>query len=156
MSSGDELGKEELSTGEVNRALTEFVWFVVRCALLLYPVYLCGALGLSVSWILLTVLLWRLWEKNRRRKGERVGAAIDFVENECHVIKSEMTKALNSPSWVSKTRGRGKWLVLQGGQVRPSDFLWGANLVWCEIPTHMHRNVSGRHCGAMVSAVASR
>lgn len=107
MSSEGEPGKEQLSSGEVNRTLTEFVMYVARCALLLYPVYACGAFGLSVSWLLLAVLLWGLWEKNRRRKGERVDAAIDFVENECHVIKSEMMKALNSPTWVGKTRGGG-------------------------------------------------
>lgn len=102
MSSGAEPGKE-LSSGEVNRALTEFVVTVVRCAVLLYPVFVCGALGLSVSWLLLTVLLWGLWEKNRRRKFQRVDAAMDFVENECHVIKNETMKALNSPTWVGTT-----------------------------------------------------
>lgn len=123
MSSGGELGKEELSSGEVNRALAEFGWFVARCALLLYPVYVCGFLGLSVSWLLLTVLLWGMWEKNRRRKGERVDAAIDFVENESDVIKCEMMKALNSPSWVRKRRGEGGGLVQGGGQVRPSHYV---------------------------------
>ncbi|KAF4086723.1 hypothetical protein AMELA_G00087640 [Ameiurus melas] len=92
--------ENELSSGEVNRALTEFVMFVARCALLLYPVYVCGAFGLSVSWLLLTVLLWGMWEKNRRRKGKRVDVAIDFVENEFHVIKHEMLKSLNSPTWI--------------------------------------------------------
>ncbi|MCI4378069.1 hypothetical protein PGIGA_G00211620 [Pangasianodon gigas] len=99
MSSGGEMRKE-LSSSEVSRALMQFMVFVARCALLLYPVYVCGALGLSASWLLLTVLLWGLWDKNRRRKGERVDAAIDFVENECHVIKSEFMTALNSPTWI--------------------------------------------------------
>ncbi|XP_060785162.1 extended synaptotagmin-3 [Neoarius graeffei] len=92
--------EKELSSGELNRALMEFLMFVARCALLLYPVFACGAFGLSVSWVLLTVLLWRLWEKNRRRKFERVDAAIDFVDNEFHVIKNEMMEALNSPTWI--------------------------------------------------------
>ncbi|KAI5107508.1 extended synaptotagmin-3 [Silurus meridionalis] len=99
-SEGEGETRKEMNSGDVNRALTEFAVFLARCAVLLYPVYVCGALGLSASWLLLTVLLWGLWEKNRRRKGERVDAAIDFVENECHVIKSEMIKALNSPTWV--------------------------------------------------------
>lgn len=99
--------EKELSSGELSRALMEFLMFVARCALLLYPVFACGAFGLSVSWLLLTVLLWGLWEKNRRRKFERVDAAIDFVDNEFHVIKNEMMKALNSPTWVGKARGRG-------------------------------------------------
>ncbi|XP_053351758.1 extended synaptotagmin-3 [Clarias gariepinus] len=91
---------KELSTGEVQRTLMELVLMVARSALLLYPVYVCGAFGLSISWILLTVLLWELWDRNRRHKGARVDAAIDFVDNESHVIKSEMMKALNSPTWV--------------------------------------------------------
>ncbi|KAK3568801.1 hypothetical protein QTP86_017404 [Hemibagrus guttatus] len=99
MSSEVETGKE-LGSGEVNRALMEFVLYVGRCALLLYPVFICGAFGLSASWLLLTVLLWGLWDKNRRRKVRRVDTAIDFVENECHVIKNEMMTALNSPTWI--------------------------------------------------------
>ncbi|TSM60566.1 Extended synaptotagmin-3 [Bagarius yarrelli] len=99
MSSEDETEKE-LSSSEVNRALSEFVMFLGRYALLLYPVFLCGSFGLSASWLLLTLLLWGLWENNRRRKVQRVDAAIDFVENECHVIKNTTMKALNSPSWI--------------------------------------------------------
>ncbi|XP_027008331.1 extended synaptotagmin-3 [Tachysurus fulvidraco] len=96
---GEEMEKE-LNSGQVNKALMEFLVFVGRCALLLYPVFVCGALGLSASWLLLTVLLWELWDKNRRRKVQRMDTAIDFVDNECHVIKKEMTKALNSPTWI--------------------------------------------------------
>lgn len=114
--------ENELSSGEVNRALTEFVLFVARCVLLLYPVYVCGAFGLSVSWLLLAVLLWGMWEKNRRLKGERVDAAIDFVENESHVIKHEMLKALNSPTWVGKTRGRGEGLYYGVARLNPMTF----------------------------------
>ncbi|KAK2850419.1 hypothetical protein Q7C36_009202 [Tachysurus vachellii] len=99
MSSEVETGKE-LNSGQVNQALMEFLLFVGRCALLLYPVFVCGALGLSASWLLLAVLLWELWGKNQRRKVQRVDTAIDFVDNECHVIKKEMINALNSPTWI--------------------------------------------------------
>lgn len=105
---------KELSTGEVQRTLMELVLMVARSALLLYPVYVCGAFGLSISWILLTVLLWELWDRNRRHKGARVDAAIDFVDNESHVIKSEMMKALNSPTWVGKTRGVARACTMGG------------------------------------------
>lgn len=105
------MGKE-LNSGQVNKALMEFLVFVGRCALLLYPVFVCGALGLSASWLLLTVLLWELWDKNRRRKVQRMDTAIDFVDNECHMIKKEMTKTLNSPTWVGKTKvGRGEVIL---------------------------------------------
>ncbi|KAG7331497.1 hypothetical protein KOW79_005466 [Hemibagrus wyckioides] len=100
MSSEVETGKD-LSSGEVNRAFMEFMVYVARCVLLLYPVFICGAFGFSASWLLLTVLLWGLWDKNRRRKVQRVDTAIDFVENECHVIKNEMLTALNSPTWIN-------------------------------------------------------
>ncbi|XP_062862422.1 extended synaptotagmin-3 [Trichomycterus rosablanca] len=92
--------EKELSTGDVNRVLTEFGMFVLRGAVLLWPVYVCGALGLSASWLVLSVLLWGLWEKNRQRKGRRVNDAIHFVENEGHVIQKEMVQTLNSPAWI--------------------------------------------------------
>lgn len=90
-----------LSNVEGTRSLTEFMFFLVRGLLLLWPVYICGALGLSVSWVMLSVLLWRLWEKSRRRKDLRVYNALHFVENESHVIKKEMMQALNSPAWIN-------------------------------------------------------
>lgn len=95
-----EASEKEPSTGDVNRTLTEFGMFVLRGAVLLWPVYVCGALGLSMSWLLFSVLLWGLWQKNRRRKDQRVNTAIHLVENEGEVIQKEMKETLNSPAWV--------------------------------------------------------
>lgn len=76
--------------------------YMGRAILLLYPVYLTGSLGLSISWVLLSLLVWNLWEKNRKHKDVRIDTAIDFLDNEFHVIKSEM-KTLNMPAWIHFT-----------------------------------------------------
>lgn len=96
-----ELGSsEKLSTSAVNRILMEVLFYFGRAVVLFYPVYLTGYLGLSVSWVLLCMLLITWWKKNRQWKDARIGTAIDFVDNETHVINNELQSALQMASWV--------------------------------------------------------
>ncbi|RXN29250.1 extended synaptotagmin-3-like protein [Labeo rohita] len=78
--------------------IMEFLIFMMRAIVLCYPVYLTGSLGLSISWILLSMLMWTMWKNNRRWKGQRIDTAIDFVENEKEVISTELT--MNMPAWI--------------------------------------------------------
>lgn len=89
---------ERLSVKDVNQMIMEFLIFMMRAIVLCYPVYLTGSLGLSISWILLSMLMWTMWKNNRRWKGQRIDTAIDFVENEKEVISTELT--MNMPAWV--------------------------------------------------------
>uniref|UniRef100_A0A8C3A9E2 Extended synaptotagmin-like protein 3 n=1 Tax=Cyclopterus lumpus TaxID=8103 RepID=A0A8C3A9E2_CYCLU len=66
----------------------------------LYPVYLTGYLGLSVSWVLLCMAMATWWKKNRQRKDARIGTAIDFVNNETRVVNQELQSALQMATWV--------------------------------------------------------
>ncbi|XP_049341261.1 extended synaptotagmin-3 [Astyanax mexicanus] len=97
MSSPD--SPERLTPSDVSHVLLEFLMYMGKAILLLYPVYLTGSLGLSISWVLLSLLVWNMWEKNRKHKDVRIDTAIDFLENEFNVIKGEM-KTLNSPAWI--------------------------------------------------------
>ncbi|XP_040005335.1 extended synaptotagmin-3 [Xiphias gladius] len=91
---------EKLSPSAVNRILMEFLIYFGRAVLLFYPVYLTGYLGLSVSWVLLCMAMVTWWKKNRQWKDARIGTAIDFVDNEPHVINRELQSALQMASWV--------------------------------------------------------
>ncbi|XP_051566926.1 extended synaptotagmin-3-like [Myxocyprinus asiaticus] len=88
-----------LSVKDVNQIIMEFLMFMMRAIALCYPVYLIGSLGLSISWILLSMLMWTMWKNNRKWKDHRIDTAIDFLENEKTVINTEL-KAMNMPAWI--------------------------------------------------------
>lgn len=96
ISTGD---PEGLSVKDVNQLIMEFLMFMMRAIVLCYPVFLTGSLGLSISWILLSMLMWTMWKNNRRWKDQRMDTAIDFLENEKDVISTEL-KSMNMPAWV--------------------------------------------------------
>lgn len=89
-----------LKSSTVNRLLMEFLLYLGRSVLLLYPVYLTGSLGLSVSWVLLCMLLLTWWTKNREWKEARMGCALELVDNETRVIHKELQSSLQHASWV--------------------------------------------------------
>ncbi|XP_071343953.1 extended synaptotagmin-3 [Trachinotus anak] len=91
---------EKLSPAAVNRILMEFLIYFGRAVVFFYPVYLTGYLGLSISWVLLCMVMITWWKKNRQLKDVRIGTAIEFVDNETHVIDKELKSALQMASWV--------------------------------------------------------
>ncbi|XP_029700661.1 protein mono-ADP-ribosyltransferase PARP14-like isoform X3 [Takifugu rubripes] len=96
---------EKLSPSAVNRLLMELLMYFGRAAFLLYPVYLSGYLGFSVSWVLLCMVMVTWWKKNRQWKDSRIGTAIEFVDNESQVVHKELRSALQMASW---------WFELEG------------------------------------------
>lgn len=78
----------------------EFLLYLGRSVLLLYPVYLTGSLGLSVSWVLLVMLMLTWWSKNREWKDARIGSALELLDNETGVINKELQSSLQMASWV--------------------------------------------------------
>ncbi|XP_068428085.1 extended synaptotagmin-3 [Clinocottus analis] len=91
---------EKLSSSAVNRILMELLAYFGRAIFILYPVYLTGYLGLSVSWVLLCMVMATWWKKNRQRKDARIGTAIEFVDNETRVVNQELQSALQMATWV--------------------------------------------------------
>ncbi|XP_071978249.1 extended synaptotagmin-3 [Engystomops pustulosus] len=71
-----------------------------RVLLLLLPVYVCGRLGLGLSWILFGLFLWIFWNRNKKWKLSRMRAAWELLENE----SLEVTRGLSThqlPAWVN-------------------------------------------------------
>ncbi|XP_013015416.1 extended synaptotagmin-3 isoform X2 [Cavia porcellus] len=82
-----------------SQLLPELYSFVVRVLLYLAPVYLAGYLGLSILWLLLGVLLWMWWRRNRRGKLGRLEAAFEFLNNEREFISREL-RGQHLPAWI--------------------------------------------------------
>ncbi|RXM37203.1 Extended synaptotagmin-3 [Acipenser ruthenus] len=82
-----------------NQAVVEMLIHFGKVFLYLFPVYLVGYLGLSISWVLFALMLWMWWKRNRTSKLNRFAAAVGFLDNERHVI-TEGLKELNMPAWV--------------------------------------------------------
>lgn len=113
---------EKLGSSAVNRLLMEFFIYFSRAVLLLYPVYLTGYLGLSISWVLLCMMMVNWWKKNRQWKDARIGTAINFVDNETQVVNKELSNALQMASWVCLTLD----VIQYRGKV---SFFWTVSLV---------------------------
>uniref|UniRef100_H3BXT3 Extended synaptotagmin-like protein 3 n=1 Tax=Tetraodon nigroviridis TaxID=99883 RepID=H3BXT3_TETNG len=91
---------EQLSPSAVNRLLMELLVYFGRAVFVLYPVYLSGYLGFSVTGVLLCMVMVTWWKKNRQGKDTRIGTAIEFVDNESQVVHTELRSALQMASWV--------------------------------------------------------
>ncbi|XP_012372960.1 extended synaptotagmin-3 [Octodon degus] len=90
------LGPELRLTSQL---LPELYGFVQRVLLYLAPVYLAGYLGLSIFWVLLGVVLWMWWRRNRRGKLGRLEAAFEFLNNERQFISREL-RGQHLPAWI--------------------------------------------------------
>ncbi|KAM4626112.1 extended synaptotagmin-3 [Discoglossus pictus] len=92
---------------------------VLRTLLLLLPVYVCGRLGLSLTWLLLGLFLWMFWDRNKTNKLARMRAAWDLLENESQGV----TRGLNLqqlPAWVNfPDVERVEWINKVLGQMWP-------------------------------------
>uniref|UniRef100_A0A8D0C6G4 Extended synaptotagmin 3 n=1 Tax=Salvator merianae TaxID=96440 RepID=A0A8D0C6G4_SALMN len=98
-------GKEGSSRGSLGEPkslsplIRELGTFVARALLCLAPVYLAGYVGLSTSWMLIGLLLWMWWRRNRREKRSRLLAAFGLVEDEKEAI-SQGIALQQLPAWV--------------------------------------------------------
>lgn len=73
---------------------------LLRVLLLLLPVYVCGRVGLGLSWVLFGLFLWIFWNRNKKSKLARMRAAWELLENESLGV----TRGLNTPqlpAWVN-------------------------------------------------------
>uniref|UniRef100_A0A8D2IRM2 SMP-LTD domain-containing protein n=1 Tax=Varanus komodoensis TaxID=61221 RepID=A0A8D2IRM2_VARKO len=85
--------------GPLPPLLRELGSYAARALLCLAPVYLAGYAGLSTSWLLIGLLLWMWWRKNRREKRSRLLAAFGLVEDEKQAI-SRGIALQQLPAWV--------------------------------------------------------
>ncbi|KAM4697944.1 extended synaptotagmin-3 [Rhinophrynus dorsalis] len=92
---------------------------LLRALLCLFPVYVCGRLRLSLSWLLLGLLLWIFWQRNKSSKLARMRAFRDLLEDEYLSV----TRGLNLqqlPAWVNfPDVERVEWVNKVIGQMWP-------------------------------------
>lgn len=64
----------------------------------LFPIYLTGYFGLSLTWIVFVLFFWVWWKRNRGWKFARLQAAFQLLDDEKFVITNEIKQDL--PPWV--------------------------------------------------------
>uniref|UniRef100_A0A8C4QP28 Extended synaptotagmin 2 n=1 Tax=Eptatretus burgeri TaxID=7764 RepID=A0A8C4QP28_EPTBU len=94
----------------MERAPRTVLYRFARTFLLLFPVYLCGYLGLSMSWLLLAVLIWLWWKRIRQNKQALLLKAQQLSDFEESSIRSGIKEA-DLPAWVHfPDVERAEWL----------------------------------------------
>eukprot|EP00061_Rhincodon_typus_P013631 g40136.t1 len=63
----------------------------------LFPVYLTGYFGLSLTWIAFGLIVWIGWKRNRGWKFARWQTALQLLEDEKFAITNEIKQDL--PAW---------------------------------------------------------
>uniref|UniRef100_UPI00398EF3D1 extended synaptotagmin-2-like isoform X4 n=1 Tax=Pristiophorus japonicus TaxID=55135 RepID=UPI00398EF3D1 len=66
---------------------------------IIFPVYVLGYLGLSFSWVLIGLLVFFWWRRNRGNKRSRLFRALAFLEHEEKTAK-ENIQSSDLPPWV--------------------------------------------------------
>ncbi|XP_048411372.1 extended synaptotagmin-2-A isoform X4 [Stegostoma tigrinum] len=66
---------------------------------IVFPVYVLGYLGLSFSWVLIGLLVFFWWRRNRGNKRSRLFRALAFLEHEEKTLQ-ENIQSTDLPAWV--------------------------------------------------------
>ncbi|XP_043546625.1 extended synaptotagmin-2 isoform X2 [Chiloscyllium plagiosum] len=66
---------------------------------IVFPVYVLGYLGLSFSWVLIGLLVFFWWRRNRGNKRSRLFQALAFLEHEGKPLQ-ENIQSTDLPAWV--------------------------------------------------------
>ncbi|XP_067864139.1 extended synaptotagmin-2-A-like isoform X2 [Heptranchias perlo] len=67
---------------------------------IIFPVYVLGYLGLSFSWVLIGLLVFFWWRRNRGNKRSRLFRALAFLEHEEKTLR-ENIRSSDLPAWVN-------------------------------------------------------
>ncbi|XP_041056369.1 extended synaptotagmin-3-like isoform X2 [Carcharodon carcharias] len=88
----------ESSADHLVPGLMELLTQFAKAFSYLFPVYLTGYFGLSLTWIIFGLLIWIWWKRNRGWKFARLQAAFQLLEDEKFVVTNEIKQDL--PAWV--------------------------------------------------------
>ncbi|GCC27058.1 hypothetical protein chiPu_0005479 [Chiloscyllium punctatum] len=69
---------------------------------IVFPVYVLGYLGLSFSWVLIGLLVFFWWRRNRGNKRSRLFQALAFLEHEEGKPLQENIQSTDLPAWTVK------------------------------------------------------
>ncbi|XP_069770826.1 extended synaptotagmin-2-like isoform X2 [Narcine bancroftii] len=80
---------------DVAGALVQFA----KTFVVIFPVYALGYLGLSFSWVLIGLVVFFWWRRNRGNKRSRLHRALAFLELEEKALQRDITSS-DLPAWV--------------------------------------------------------
>ncbi|XP_078281068.1 extended synaptotagmin-2-like isoform X2 [Rhinoraja longicauda] len=66
---------------------------------IIFPVYALGYLGLSFSWVLIGLVVFFWWQRNRGNKRSRLYKALSFLEHEDKTVQGDISSS-DLPAWV--------------------------------------------------------
>ncbi|MBN3293286.1 EST2B protein, partial [Polypterus senegalus] len=88
-------GEEQPSrAAEVTAALVQFA----KTFVIIFPVYALGYFGLSFSWVLIGLVLFFWWRRNRGNKSFRLYRALAFLDQEERSVRQAVCLA-DLPAW---------------------------------------------------------
>lgn len=71
----------------------------VKTFVIIFPVYALGYLGLSFSWVLIGLVVFFWWQRNRGNKRSRLYRALSFLEHEHKPVQGDISST-DLPAWV--------------------------------------------------------
>ncbi|MGH0133618.1 UNVERIFIED_CONTAM: hypothetical protein FKN15_028478 [Acipenser sinensis] len=111
----DLLEEEPKSGGlDITGVLLQFVKIFV----IIFPVYVLGYFGLSFSWVLIGLVVFFWWRRNRGNKNSRLYRALAFLDHEENSVRQSI-HSTDLPPWVHfPDVERVEWLNKLNGTMR--------------------------------------
>ncbi|XP_059827871.1 extended synaptotagmin-2-A isoform X2 [Hypanus sabinus] len=90
---------EELPPPMISVDVASILVQFAKTFVIIFPVYVLGYLGLSFSWVLIGLVGFFWWRRNRGKKRSRLYRALAFLEHEEKPFKSNISSS-DLPAWV--------------------------------------------------------
>ncbi|XP_072110129.1 extended synaptotagmin-2-A isoform X2 [Mobula birostris] len=90
---------EELPPPMISVDVASILVQFAKTFVIIFPVYVLGYLGLSFSWVLIGLVVFFWWRRNRGKKRSRLYRALAFLEHEEKPFKSAISSS-DLPAWV--------------------------------------------------------
>ncbi|XP_072910970.1 extended synaptotagmin-2-A isoform X4 [Hemitrygon akajei] len=90
---------EELPPPMISVDVASILVQFAKTFVIIFPVYVLGYLGLSFSWVLIGLVGFFWWRRNRGKKRSRLYRALAFLEHEEKPFKSDISSS-DLPAWV--------------------------------------------------------
>ncbi|GCB72026.1 hypothetical protein scyTo_0009006 [Scyliorhinus torazame] len=95
----EELESEQAPPPMISLDIAGVVLQFAKTFVIIFPVYALGYLGLSFSWVLIGLLVFFWWRRNRHNKRSRLCRALAFLEQQ-ESCQRENIQFTDLPAWV--------------------------------------------------------
>ncbi|XP_006011666.1 extended synaptotagmin-2-A isoform X2 [Latimeria chalumnae] len=89
----------EEQPGMISVDIAGILLHFAKTFVVIFPVYVLGYIGLSFSWVLIGLVIFFWWKRNKGRKSSRLLRALSFLENEEKSVKEQIPSS-ELPPWV--------------------------------------------------------